>query len=94
MKTRRHHNNSGFRQIKRGKTRSQVAAIARRLGIPLKRASLPAGGSADTGAVAGRLIAERSTSEAGAADPDRLAVSNNGRPKHCADSAPEQRKVE
>lgn len=34
MKTRRHHNNKGYRQIKRGKTTDQVMAIARRLGIP------------------------------------------------------------
>lgn len=34
MKSRRHHNNTGYRQIKRGKTRSQVRHIARRLGVP------------------------------------------------------------
>jgi outer membrane protein assembly factor BamE (lipoprotein component of BamABCDE complex) len=39
MKTRRHHNNKGLRQVKRGKTRDQVAAIAKRLGIPLQRAT-------------------------------------------------------
>lgn len=33
MKTRRHHNNTGYRQIKRGKTREQVKAMAKRLGI-------------------------------------------------------------
>lgn len=33
MKTRRHHNNTGLRQIKRGKTTDQVEAMARRLGI-------------------------------------------------------------
>ena len=36
MKTRRHHNNSGLRQIKRGKTRAQVKAIAKRLRLPCK----------------------------------------------------------
>lgn len=35
MKTRRHHNNKGTRQIKRGSTRKQVARIARKLRIPL-----------------------------------------------------------
>jgi len=35
LKTRRHHNNKGFRQIRRGRTREQVAAIARKLGIKL-----------------------------------------------------------
>lgn len=38
MKDRRHHNNDGRRQIKRGKTRAQVKRIARRLGIPYGRA--------------------------------------------------------
>ena len=36
MKTRRHHNNKGYRQIKRGKTRKQVEVMARRLGIKYK----------------------------------------------------------
>lgn len=36
MKTRRHHNNKGTRQVKRGKTASQVKRMARRLGIPFK----------------------------------------------------------
>lgn len=31
MKSRRHHNNKGLRQIKRGKTREQVAKMAERL---------------------------------------------------------------
>lgn len=35
MKNRRHHNNTGTRQVRRGKTRRQVAAMARRLQIPL-----------------------------------------------------------
>jgi hypothetical protein len=35
-KERRHHNNKGYRQIKRGKTRLQVKRMARRLGIPYK----------------------------------------------------------
>ena len=30
---RRHHNTKGYRQIKRGKTTSQLKSIARRLGI-------------------------------------------------------------
>lgn len=34
MKTRRHHNTKGTRQIKRGKTRTQVKHIAKRLKIP------------------------------------------------------------
>ena len=33
IKDRRHHNNKGYRQIKRGKTQKQVAIIAKRLGI-------------------------------------------------------------
>lgn len=33
MKTRRHHNNTGLRQIKRGKLKGQVLAIAKRLKI-------------------------------------------------------------
>lgn len=33
MKTRRHHNNKGSRQVKRGKTVDQVKRIAKRLGI-------------------------------------------------------------
>src|SRR5262245_6439229 len=34
MRDRRHHNNTGLRQIHRGKTRDQVERIAKRLGIP------------------------------------------------------------
>jgi len=34
MKTRRHHNNKGLSQIKRGKTEEQVRNIAKRLSIP------------------------------------------------------------
>jgi hypothetical protein len=34
IKTRKHHNNTGYRQIKRGKTRSQVERIAKKLKIP------------------------------------------------------------
>lgn len=34
MKTRKHHNNKGLRQINRGKTRDQVKIIARKLKIP------------------------------------------------------------
>lgn len=33
MKTRRHHNNQGRRQVQRGKTRRQVQKIAARLGL-------------------------------------------------------------
>lgn len=33
MKTRRHHNNKGARQIKRGNTVTQVKRMAKRLGI-------------------------------------------------------------
>jgi hypothetical protein len=36
MKTRRHHNNKGSRQIRRGKTVDQVKAMARRLGLKYK----------------------------------------------------------
>lgn len=41
MKTRRHHNNKGYRQIKRGKTVEQVARIARKLGIPKRKSAPP-----------------------------------------------------
>jgi hypothetical protein len=34
MKTRRHHNNHGLTQIKRGKTERTVRNIAKKLGIP------------------------------------------------------------
>lgn len=34
MKFRRHHNNKGLRQIKRGRTTRQVQCMAARLGIP------------------------------------------------------------
>lgn len=37
MKTRRHHNNKGSRQIKKGKTVEQVKRIAKKLGIPYGR---------------------------------------------------------
>lgn len=33
----RHHNNKGLRQVKRGKTRVQVKALAKKLGIPYGR---------------------------------------------------------
>lgn len=36
MKFRKHHNNKGARQIKRGKTASQLKRIARRLKLPFK----------------------------------------------------------
>ena len=41
MKTRRHHNNTGERQIRRGKTRDQVARIAERFWRWAKRADQP-----------------------------------------------------
>ena len=34
MRKRRHHNNTGGRQVRRGRTASQVKAMARRLGLP------------------------------------------------------------
>lgn len=34
MKTRKHHNNKGLRQIKNGKTYEQVKRVAKKLGIP------------------------------------------------------------
>lgn len=34
MKTRRHHNNKGLRQIKRGKTEEQLKRICKKLGLP------------------------------------------------------------
>lgn len=34
MKTRRHHNNKGTRQMKRGRTVDQVKRIARKLRVP------------------------------------------------------------
>ena len=34
MKTRRHHNNKGARQMKRGRTVDQVKRIARKLRVP------------------------------------------------------------
>ena len=34
MKTRRHHNNKGTRQIKRGKTADQMKRMAKRLKAP------------------------------------------------------------
>lgn len=41
-KQRRHHNNKGYRQIKRGRTREQVREIARRLNIPYQFDAQPA----------------------------------------------------
>ena len=37
MKTRRHHNNQGTRQIRRHKTRQEVRRIAARLGLRYSR---------------------------------------------------------
>lgn len=34
MKLRKHHNNKGYCQIKRGKTTKQLKFIAKRLGLP------------------------------------------------------------
>jgi hypothetical protein len=42
MRSRRHHNNHGRRQIKEGKTVRQVAVMAARLGIPVVEDRLPA----------------------------------------------------
>lgn len=36
MKCRKHHNNKGLRQIKRGRTLQQVKRIAQRLGVKSK----------------------------------------------------------
>lgn len=43
IKVRRHHNNKGLRQIKAGKTASDVKRMAKRLGVPFrcKRAEHP-----------------------------------------------------
>lgn len=38
MKTRRHHNNKGYRQIKRGKTAAQVKAMCKKLRLPFRNA--------------------------------------------------------
>lgn len=43
MKTRKHHNNKGERQIKRGKTMNQVKAIAKKLGLPYAKPKPHAG---------------------------------------------------
>jgi hypothetical protein len=37
VKRRKHHNNVGLRTVKTGKTRQQVEAIAKRLGVPFGR---------------------------------------------------------
>jgi hypothetical protein len=37
-KKRRHHNNKGYRQIKRGKTKAFIKKLAKELGIPYKEA--------------------------------------------------------
>lgn len=34
IKTRRHHNNKGYRQIKNGKPRKQMKRLSEKLGIP------------------------------------------------------------
>lgn len=33
---RRHHNNKGYRKVKRGKTRDEIKRLAKQLGIPYK----------------------------------------------------------
>lgn len=38
MNRRRHHNNKGWRQVRRGRTRKQVRVIARRLRIKYENA--------------------------------------------------------
>ena len=48
IKSRRHHNNKGTVQIKRGKTHDQVKAMERRLKIPFGRARLIEDGDAPT----------------------------------------------
>lgn len=40
MRTRRHHNNDGLRQVRAGKTREQVAHMARRIGTTDELATL------------------------------------------------------
>jgi hypothetical protein len=39
MKTRRHHNNKGLRQIRRGKTAASLRAICKRLALPFRVAA-------------------------------------------------------
>lgn len=41
MKTRRHHNNTGYRQIQRGKPAKQMEALAKRLGVPFVHSVQP-----------------------------------------------------
>jgi hypothetical protein len=41
VKTRRHHNNKGTQQIKRGKTTVQLKRIARKLRLPFKTKPKP-----------------------------------------------------
>lgn len=42
MKTRKHHNNKGLRQIKRGKTANQLKHICKRLRLPFVAAKINA----------------------------------------------------
>jgi hypothetical protein len=42
MKMRKHHNNHGLTQIKRGKTERTVRNIAKKLGIPYGKSNQPA----------------------------------------------------
>lgn len=47
MKTRRHHNNTGYRQIKCGKCELQVRRLARLLRLPYRVRSQPPQGTDD-----------------------------------------------
>lgn len=69
MKSRRHHNNKGYRQIQTGATGRFIARLARFLGVPVR-------GSTNTGAVAGPKSVTTNQQSQGATQ-DRLAVSNN-----------------
>lgn len=48
MKLRRHHNNKGYRQIKRGKTTDQVRRMARKLRLPFRIAKPARDGGAES----------------------------------------------
>jgi len=41
MRTRRHHNNKGSKQVREGKTEAQVKAMAKRLKIPYGKPKPP-----------------------------------------------------
>jgi len=59
MKTRKHHNNKGNRQISRGRTESQVRAIARKIGIPYRVERTPIDKEFDPGEFPGKIEKER-----------------------------------